>query len=172
MLVLHGTRKFLERVGRPGEQPAASTTQLGAWYATVLFWRPQVALFVNETTLLPVLVPLAPATGVVARFRLVLGDLLAAHGCDRSFIEHELEEMTHHVLEKTSNRSVVGVMNQFASLAEYPRASEAAVDPEALAVNLAGTPCGPLYKTHITPDRALAAVVGSDQHDLLRHRKR
>ncbi|HMC42998.1 MAG TPA: hypothetical protein VKI20_08310, partial [Acidimicrobiales bacterium] len=101
MLVLHGTRKFLERVGRPGEQPAASTTQLGAWYATLLFWRPQVALFVNETTLLPVLVPLAPATGVVARFRLVLGDLLAAHGCDRSFIEHELEEMTHHVLEKT-----------------------------------------------------------------------
>jgi hypothetical protein len=149
-----------------------STTKLGAWYATVLFWRPQVALFVNETTLLPVLVNLAPATGVVARFRAVLGDLLAVHGCHRSFIERELEEMKHHVLDKTRNRSVVGVMNEFASLAEYHRESEAAVDLEALAVHLAGTPCGPLYKTHITPDRALAAVAGSGQDDLLRHRKR
>jgi hypothetical protein len=70
--VIHGTRKFLERVKAPGEQQKPSTTGLGDWYATVLSWRPQVALFVNETTLLPVLVPLAPAAGVVARFCSVL----------------------------------------------------------------------------------------------------
>lgn len=29
--------------------------------ATALFWKPQVALLVNEPTLLPVLMPLAPA---------------------------------------------------------------------------------------------------------------
>jgi hypothetical protein len=187
VLVVHGTRKFLERVGPPGDAGMSSTTNLGSWYATALFWRPQVALFVNETTLLPVLLPLAPATGVVPRFRSVLGDLLVAHGCHRSFIEEELEAMKHHVLDKTRNRSVVGVMNEFASLAEHHRASKAAVDLEALehhraskaavdlealAVHLAGTPCGPLYQTHITPDRALAAVAGSGQDDLLRHRKR
>jgi hypothetical protein len=33
---------------------------LGQWYATAVFWKPQVALFVNESTLLPVLMPLAP----------------------------------------------------------------------------------------------------------------
>jgi hypothetical protein len=101
-----------------------------------------------------------------------LGDLHVAHGCHRSFIEEELEAMKHHVLDKTRNRSVVGVMNEFASLAEHHRASKAAADLEALAVHLAGTPCGPLYQTHITPDRALAAVAGSGQDDLLRHRKR
>jgi hypothetical protein len=172
VLFLHGTRKLLERGGGPGEQSAASTTQLGAWYATALFWRPQAALFVNEARLLPVLVPLAPATGVVARFRLALGDLLAVHGRDRAFIEQELAEMKDHVLDKTTNRSVVGVMNEFGNLAEYHRASKAAIDLERISVLLAGTPCGPLYETHITPDRALAAVARSGQDDLLRHRKR
>lgn len=32
-------------------EPSKSTTALGAWYATVLFWKPNVALFVNEATL-------------------------------------------------------------------------------------------------------------------------
>jgi hypothetical protein len=58
-----------DRAGRP---PAAaderSTTAMGSWYATVLFWKPQVALFVNETTLLPLLMPFAPAVTVLARF--------------------------------------------------------------------------------------------------------
>jgi hypothetical protein len=45
----------------------------GRRYATAFFWRPQVALFVNESTLLPVLIPLAPATTVIARFSGVLG---------------------------------------------------------------------------------------------------
>jgi hypothetical protein len=80
--------------------------------------------------------------------------------------------MKDHVLDKTRNRSVVGVMNEFAFLAEYHRASKAALDLETISVLLAGTRCGPLYKTHITPDRALAAVAASGQDDLLRHRKR
>src|SRR5919197_4100207 len=59
VFVVHATRKMLARVGKPdldgGQQ---STTALGDWYATALFWRPQVALFVNESTLLPALLPL------------------------------------------------------------------------------------------------------------------
>jgi hypothetical protein len=39
---------------------------LGSWYATVLLWKPQVALLVNEKTLLPVLMPLAPAKDLLA----------------------------------------------------------------------------------------------------------
>jgi len=41
--------------------PPEPTTYLGNWYVTALFWKPQVALLVNERTLLPVLMPLAPA---------------------------------------------------------------------------------------------------------------
>jgi hypothetical protein len=44
------------------------TTALGNWYATVVFWKPQGALFVNERTLTPIVVPLAPAISVTDRF--------------------------------------------------------------------------------------------------------
>jgi hypothetical protein len=61
VLIVRATKKLLERIGPPsldgGEQ---STTLMGQWYATAIFWKPQVALFVNEPTLLPVLMPLAP----------------------------------------------------------------------------------------------------------------
>ena len=46
MFVLHATKKLLGRIGRPDDAVAAPTTGLGNWYATALFWKPQVALFV------------------------------------------------------------------------------------------------------------------------------
>jgi hypothetical protein len=52
------------------------STALGNGYATVLFWKPQVALFVKERTLLPVFVPLAPAVKVADRFPDQLGRVL------------------------------------------------------------------------------------------------
>ena len=54
MLVVRGTRKFLDRVAAsPEALVEESTTALGDWYATVLFWNSRVASFVNESTLLP-----------------------------------------------------------------------------------------------------------------------
>lgn len=52
----------------PDSVATRSSNALGAWYATVLFWNQRLALFVNETTLLPVFVPLAPAATVIDRF--------------------------------------------------------------------------------------------------------
>lgn len=34
---------------------------LGWWYATAMFWKPQAALFVSELMLLSVLMPSVPA---------------------------------------------------------------------------------------------------------------
>jgi hypothetical protein len=60
--VVHGTKKLRDRVPPTDPpDPGPSTTAPGDWYATLLFWRPQVALFVNERTFLPVLMPFAPA---------------------------------------------------------------------------------------------------------------
>ena len=80
MVVIRATKKFLDRVGRPLSEPPPSTTVLGDWYANVLFWRPQAALFVNQRTLLPVLVPLAPAATVIARLRPTVELVLGLHG--------------------------------------------------------------------------------------------
>ena len=83
---VRGTKKFLDRVGRPAVDPPSSSTALGDWYANVLLWRPQVALFVNATTFLPVMMPLAPSAGVVARFPTAMAEVLDALGIDRLFV--------------------------------------------------------------------------------------
>ena len=62
MFTVRATKKLLHRIGPPTlREGDHSTTLLGKWYATALPWRPQVVLLVNESTLLPVLMPLAPA---------------------------------------------------------------------------------------------------------------
>ena len=64
----------------------SSTTTLGNWYATVLPWKPQIAMLVNERTLVPVLMPLAPAANLAERFPGALADILAAHGIPDSYV--------------------------------------------------------------------------------------
>ena len=101
MFVCHATRKLL-----------------GSWYATVLFWRPQVALAVNATTLLPVLWPLAPAATLLQRLPAALAALLAAHGVDQAVITAEVAQMDTHAYAKTLNRSTLGVLIEMSDLAD------------------------------------------------------
>ena len=120
MFVVHATKKLLDRLReRPTAPVHQSTNALGAWYATALFWRPQIALFVNEATLLPVFVPLAPAATVVDRFPNALRVILQAYAVERSFLDNEIAGMTEHQVAKTASRSVVGIMNEFTFLASY-----------------------------------------------------
>jgi hypothetical protein len=159
VFVVHGTRRFLDRVRQlTASRDDRSTTVLGSWYATVLFCKPQVALFVSETTLLPVLVALAPAASVIERFSTSLEDVLGQHGLSRAFIEAEVAQMTEHRLATTRNRSVVGVMNEFARLGAAYRHPTGVLDVGALSVRLSETPCGPLYSRHVSPDREVAAL--------------
>jgi hypothetical protein len=160
MFTLYCTKKLLDRIKPTVQSPGVSTTRLGAWYATALFWKPQMALLVNERTLLPVLVPLAPAATLVQRMPVALKEVLRSLGVPADFIESEISGMAEVVYAKTANRSVVGVMNEFAFLAEGYRDLEEAVDPLALSLKLAGTPCGPLYKGAVFPDKAVMELVG------------
>lgn len=157
---IHATKKLLDRVNRPA-LPAVSepATILGNWYANVLFWKPQVALLVNERTLLPVLMPLAPAATLSDRFPEALGRVLEALGVAPAFIEAEISAMADARYAKTANRSVIGIMNEFKYLAEVYRAHRDFDDLVALAVKLSRTPCGPLYKRLVSPDRELDALV-------------
>jgi uncharacterized protein DUF6933 len=60
-------------------------------------------------------------------------------------------------LAPTTNRSLVGVMNEFAFLADLHRAEQP--DLMRLSMRLATTPCGPFFQRHISSDRELAAVI-------------
>jgi hypothetical protein len=159
MFSLHCTKKLLDRIKPELEAPRAGTTRLGNWYATALFWKPQMALVVNERTLLPVLLPLAPAATLAQRFPIALREVLRALDMPAEFIASEISGMGEVVYAKTANRSVLGVMNEFVYLAEGYRDQDGSVDPVVLSLRLAGTPCGPLYKGAVFPDKALRELV-------------
>jgi len=163
MFVLHATKKLLERLGSATADPSVrSTTVMGSWYGTAIFWRPQVALFVNETTLLPVLVHLAPARTVFPRFAESLAAVLGELGVPHPLVAREIQLMAEHQLAKTANRSVVGMMNEFSFLADAHGRAQTTSDLLRLSVTLAGTPCGPLRSRSGFPELEVSALFGPD----------
>lgn len=107
-----------------------------------------MALLVNERTLLPVLMPLAPAVSLPDRVGHEIARVLTRHGIDRDFVERETAAMADVEVSKTSNRRVVGTMNEFVFEARVYREYAGVCDPVALAVRLAQTPCGAIgYNT-------------------------
>ena len=160
MLIVRATAKLLRLTGPPtAASQDRGTTLLGPWYATVLFWRPRVVLLVNETTLLPVLMPLAPASTLADRISEQITTVLTAHHAPARIIAEERRHMRAWQLGTTVNRSVVGVMTEFARLAGIDHDADPDTDLAGLAVRLATTPCGPLYRGNISPDRELAATL-------------
>jgi hypothetical protein len=162
VFTIHGTQKLRDRV-KPelATDPLEPDTALGDWYATVLFWKPQVALFVNERTYLPVLVELAPAKTLAPRFPRALAAVLDQMGTDPRFVAAELAAMTEARWAKTTNRSVVGVMNEFTFFAKVNRHHGRSPDLVAMAVQLSKIPLGPLSKRTGFPDLELQALVAT-----------
>jgi hypothetical protein len=152
VLIVRATKKLLRLTG-----PATALNQdrgstlLGPWFATVLFWRLRVALLVNESTLLPVLLPLAPVSTLTSRVAEQVTTVLTAHYVPAAIIDQERRNMQTCQVGMTTNRSVVGVMTEFARLSEIHHDDDPAVDLVELAVRLAATPCGPC--TTETPAR-------------------
>ena len=164
MYVLHCTRKLLDRlhVPIPKVPPEGSTTALGRLYATALFWRPQMVLLVNATTLLPVVMPLAPAATLTTRFPGELARVLEAHGMSADFIGRELAAMDECIVTKTASRSLLGMLNEFSFLADVFRSSFTGMDVTALSLKLATVPCGPLKGSN--PARELKALATAQPH--------
>ena len=116
-------------------------------------------LLVNETTLLPVLLPLAPTATLSSRIAEQISTALTVRQASAAFVDQERRHMQTAQLGVTANRSVVGVMTEFARLAEIHRDDDPTVDLVELAVRLAATPCSPLYSRNVSPDRELAATL-------------
>jgi len=161
VLIVRATKKLRQSLGSAtphDDEP--STTLLGEWYATALAWRPrQLILLVNERTLLPVLMPLAPSATVPARIGPEIAAALAAHQAPAAVIESELSQMRDCRFSPTANRSVVGIMNDFSHLADAYRGTDPDINLEQLAGRLAEAPCSPLFHRHSSPDRELQAFL-------------
>ncbi|MCO8273582.1 hypothetical protein M1L60_23595 [Actinoplanes sp. TRM 88003] len=161
MLIVRATKKLRHRLGAATPHDGElSTTLLSDWYATLLPWRPQqLILLVNEQTLLPVVMPLAPGATAPARIGLEIAAALAIHQAPATVIDTELSQMRDCRFGPTTNRSVVGIMSEFAYLADVYRHSDPSRSLAELGRKLAETPCSPLYRRHVRPDHELEAFL-------------
>jgi hypothetical protein len=163
VLIVRGTKKLRDRVQGPrARESDVSTTLLGDWFATALFWRPQVALLVNQRTFVPVFLELAPAATLLERAPAAIEAVLGLLGVDRAFVAAERDEMRDVRIAPTNDRSVVGVMNEFAFHGEC-HWKDGLHDFGALSVRMADLPLGPLRHRTGYPDRELLALVGGGE---------
>jgi hypothetical protein len=126
----------------------------------VLAWRPQqLALFVHDPTLLPVLMPLAPAATVLARFPDRLAEILELHDVPRAVIVREIAALTPGCVTPTVNPEHRRCDERVHSPRWRLRNPTGAHDLDELSLRLARVPCSPLYKRHISPDRELAVLL-------------
>jgi len=140
-----------------------STTELGDWFATALFWKPQVAMLVNTRTYLPVFVPLAPAATLLDRIPAAIAEVLGHHGVASADIDAELTHMSEVRLAPTNDqRVIIGVMNGFTYHADHWR-NTAGLDLVGVSMRLSDLMVDPLMKaSEGTPAGALRTVFGAD----------
>jgi hypothetical protein len=121
VLVVHATRALHDRMPTtpPATSDDVSTTAFGAWYATPLPWRRPTALLVNHTTPLPLLMPLAPAATLLARVPEAITELLHYHAPADLITTEPSDDRGPG--GPTAYRSTVGVLNEFARLADWHR---------------------------------------------------
>ncbi|MEO7192071.1 MAG: hypothetical protein ABI051_13540 [Vicinamibacterales bacterium] len=144
VVILRPTRKLRSFLPATDVVPATSDTALGDWYVNriVIDKRP-LLLLVSSTSLLPILVPARD----VRRLRSRLAELVSARlkrcGIDDETIAAEAEAMSQVAVGPTVDRSVVGIMVDFAkalpSYLEPGRWDDATL--EAVEARLAETPC-------------------------------
>ena len=144
MFTLRCTKKLLHRVGPTSHDvaPPRSTTALGDWTANmVILNRQQLVVAVSSRTLLPVILPLAPAKTLPTRLPMAVGEVLRRLAIDRSLADAEANAMAECFVDRTNDRRVLGSLNEFIFMLESYLDGRPLVD---VALHLADMPCGPL----------------------------
>ena len=119
MITLHCTAKLAKRFKLQLEaDPHQATNRLGNWYGNVLnVGSRRFVVLVNEATLLPVILP-ARATEFPRSFPAALRDVLIGINVPPEVAAREAAASEITSYAKTSNRSVLGSMNEIAFHAE------------------------------------------------------
>jgi hypothetical protein len=126
MTLIHCTQKLLKELGNPPLQTSANepnTQGLGNWYANLLrIDRRKCILFTNEKTLSSFMIPKVKKenlTNIFDEFMFNLNMNLTEEGFTIEVINRVLQEYHEMGFAKTSNRQVLGVMNDFAYAYQY-----------------------------------------------------
>lgn len=121
ILALKCTQKLMKAFGKSAGKlfPAGgagvldSSSILGPWSAhLVIYLRKRYVLFVNDKTLLSILIPYVPKETLVIRFQEALLKELIRLGVPADSASEEAWKFHDFVLEKNSDRSMAGYMKQ------------------------------------------------------------
>jgi len=141
VVTLRCTERLRSRLGAP-EPEAAATGILGDWYAKLVAMRPrQLAVCVNERSLLCVVVPVAPANGLLQRFAAAARRRIEQIPASAAARQQELDAFAAVHLGRTASRSVVSSMNQFGYAVTAWLEAEREEDLDELGLWLCDTPC-------------------------------
>lgn len=120
MVVLRATAKVLRYLGPPGERPGASDTALGDWYVNrVVVGRQPLLLLTSAASLLSIVEPARDVRTLPSRLPQLVERRLRDMGIPALLRDAELAAMDSVVVGRTSDRSVLGSMNDFAYTLPY-----------------------------------------------------
>ena len=121
MVILRPTRK-LRSVLPTAVVSARSNTALGDWYVNrLVVARQPLLLLVSSTSLLPIVIPARDVRTLPDRLAAVVAARLRRLGIEPEASESELQAMQPVKVAPTVNRSVLGIMVDFAkAVAYYP----------------------------------------------------
>jgi hypothetical protein len=119
VVTLRCTRLVRDRLHLPRQtvpEPPPSTGRLGDWYVhLVRFGRPEFAIATSERSLLTVLFPArALRTTLASNLRAAVRSLLESLGVSREAVAREIAAMESVTFGRTTNRRVLGSMNDLA----------------------------------------------------------
>jgi hypothetical protein len=159
MVVLRRTKKLSAALSADDEVTAASDTALGDWYVNrIVVDRRPLLIFVSSTSLLPMLSPARDVADIPNRFPDLVQARLERQGIPRQLVQAEVLAMRPVRVGRTLDRSVTGIMVDFAKSVpfhlESGRWSEATLP--LVEAQLSETPCyaGKAAGRVIFPDQA------------------
>ena len=120
MVILRPTRKLSSLLPATEVIPTSSDTALGDWYVNrVMVDRQPLLLLVSSTSLLPMLIPARNVRGLPARLAALVEARLRRCGLDDRTIAAETLAMASVAVGPTVDRSVLGIMVDFAKAVPY-----------------------------------------------------
>lgn len=169
MVILRPTRKLQKSLPPAGNGDAVSETALGDWYVNRLVVdRRPLLLLVSSRSLLPILIPAREVRSLPKRLADLVGARLNRMEIADHLIARETQAMSPVLVRKTSDRSVLGILVDFAK--SIPYYLEVGIwDENALPLVedlLAKTPCyaGRRFEEVVFPDRKTSELLAERWH--------
>jgi hypothetical protein len=120
MVILRPTKKLASLLPMAEIVPVCNDTALGDWYVNrIVIDRQPVLLLGSSASLLPMLLPARDVRGLPSRLGALVGARLRRCGIDARAIDAERRAMRPVVIASTVDRSVLGIMVDFAKAVPY-----------------------------------------------------